>query len=41
MGLNEALKRLRGNLADHESQRVSLEQTIITLENDLTHLKTL
>ena len=39
MGLNEALKRLRGNLADQESQRVSLKQTVTSLENDLTILK--
>ena len=38
LGLNETFKSLRGNLADQESQRVSIQQTITSLEHDITRL---
>ena len=39
MGLTEALKRMRSNISDQESQRLSLQQTITSLENDLAQLR--
>ena len=40
-GLDHAMRTIRGNLTAQESKRISVQQTITSLENDLTTLKNL